>query len=698
MLINKLKNKLRLKSKSKSNIKEKIQLLPIEIEGYREGNSISAESLSIERVEVLVAWCFAQTPFRNEHFAFCSSLVLACIVEYPRAAYRLIMLLKGCGQSIPLSNDEFLQLQQQVLDGLKVGVAIITYNRLDLLQKNVEQISNYTQSGITLVVADDGSTDGTAQWCADQKIACSHVDNSGVVANKNRALYYLHEVEKCDVSILLEDDCYPVESGWEKSWALSALVWGHVNFAHQRILSQADKLFSGCGDIESPFRSQLVTGQCTATSYAALQKVGYLNSIFKGYGCGHVEWSERFLHHGFNGGPDSEKVFACINTGLLSDDAPTHKSNDDILRNRKIKSQIKQDKQFQFPWHNGSERLKFIDDVASMTVAQYNLPTREKTPIELNDNFLFIHISKTAGTSFRIALEKQYSVWGDYGNKTTETNANIQHHVYDQGQPYSLKNQFVTENRTWLMGHVALNKYSDFVSARNIISFVRNPVEQVISHYNHFVTHHGFKGALDEFLQRNSIQNFQSKNLNLLPISLVGFVGITEQYNESLDLINAYYDLNIKPLKINVNNLQVHTRDKLPASTINKIIELSKKDEKLYQQAQLLFKQRESLLEKGEEWTYGHFEINPNNMLIGCAYYSHSSDAVELQIFRNGIEFKTVIAKRFYGGFVKANFPRERYIGIHQPLGKDFVAKDNIEIFVKKTQQKLTITPLRIKQ
>lgn len=689
MIINKLKNKIKRKAKP--------QFLPIEVEKYLETESINADLLSDDRVETLVNWCFTKAPLRNEYFAFCTSLLLACIANYPRVAYRLVMLLKGSGQSSPLSNDDFSHLQQQVLQDLKIGVAVITHNRLDMLQKNTQKITKYTQSDIALVVADDGSEDGTAQWCAGQKIGCSHVDNSGVVANKNRALYYLHEVEKCDISILLEDDCYPVESGWEKTWALSALVWGHVNFAHQRILSQTDKLFSGQGDIESPFRSQLVTGQCTATSYLALQKVGYLNNLFKGYGCGHVEWSERFLHHGFNGGPDNEKVFACINTGLFSDDAPTHKSEDDISRNRKIKLKIKQDKQFQLPWINESERMKFLADVDSMALVQHNLPTRDKTLLEVSDNFLFIHIAKTAGTSFRVALEQKYSVWKDYGNKAKDTSATVQCYIYDQGQTLLLKSQFITENKTWLIGHIALHKYNDFVSVRNVISFVRNPVEQVISHYNHFVTHHGFMGTLDEFLQRNSILNFQSKSLNHLPISLVGFVGITEQYNESLDIINAYYGLEIESLKINVNNKQVHTQDKLLPSSINKIIELNKKDEKLYLQAQSLFKQRKTLFEQGKEWTYGYFEINQNNMLVGCAYYSHSTDVVELQIFRNGIEYKTILAKNFYGAFVKANFPQERYIGIHLPLAKDFVAEDKIEIFVKKTQQKLTIRPLIVK-
>jgi GT2 family glycosyltransferase len=57
---------------------------------------------------------------------------------------------------------------------------IPSYNGKDLLDECVQSIMSYTDTPYEIIVVDDGSSDGTAQFCMDQKITfISLPDNRG---------------------------------------------------------------------------------------------------------------------------------------------------------------------------------------------------------------------------------------------------------------------------------------------------------------------------------------------------------------------------------------------------------------------------------------------------------------------------------------------------------------------------------------
>src|SRR5690242_19355284 len=98
----------------------------------------------------------------------------------------------------------------------ELGLGIITYNRKEALQKCLERIRSFTRTPYQLVVADDGSEDGSAEWARAQGISVVTGQRRGVVWNRNRALAYLHEWTTCDPILMLEDDAWPAEPGWEQ--------------------------------------------------------------------------------------------------------------------------------------------------------------------------------------------------------------------------------------------------------------------------------------------------------------------------------------------------------------------------------------------------------------------------------------------------------------------------------------------------
>ncbi|WP_417697027.1 glycosyltransferase [Psychromonas sp.] len=669
---------------------------------YQKKGSIDSEELTIEVIKLNLVWFKSCSQISSEQGEYLQALVIAAESNYPVQAYQLFTLYRYFNPSAAISFIDSALLAKSALANIKIGVAVITYNRLKRLQGNIKNIKAFSNKNTLIVVADDGSKDGTKRWCDENDIACISQTNSGVVANKNRALYYLHEVEQCDVSILLEDDCKPIAQGWDETWALTALTWGHVNFAHKRVIAPS-KLIKGIGEIYSPFISKAVTGQCTATSLTAFEKNGYLNPIFKGYGCGHVEWTQRFVKQGFNGEMGNSSGFPCINVGLLSEDAPTHKSEDDIQRNQSLKKSLKSKQGYINPWLDDDEKAAFIRAINSIfNVDKENrfsiTQPRELSDHETNNNFFFIHIPKTAGTSFRRTLEDKFTVLGDYGEKSKYTAQEIKTSIYKEKSPFAFKKQFKVMENTWVTGHVSFPHYSDMVSARHIIAFVRDPVEQVISHFNHYVTYHGFKGDIEQFLKRPAASNFQRKNLNPMPLGLIGYIGLTDCYDESIDLINGYYNLNLAVKNANVNGKKTIEKEAISVALRKQISEQNKQDIECVKQVRFLHKQRIKLSQENKQWVYSHFMINPNNVLIGCAYYSHSEKPVEFEVLCNGEVIETVVADGFYGGQPKVNFPRERYIGVHVALSTHCKKGDKIEVFAKETGQQLTFKPLVIKK
>lgn len=80
------------------------------------------------------------------------------------------------------------------LEDLKVTVYITTFNRLALLKRAIESVLNQSHQNIELIVADDGSTDGTQEYLRQQQehakliAICNDGGSKGACYGRNRAI------------------------------------------------------------------------------------------------------------------------------------------------------------------------------------------------------------------------------------------------------------------------------------------------------------------------------------------------------------------------------------------------------------------------------------------------------------------------------------------------------------------------------
>ena len=312
-------------------------------------------------------------------------------------------------------------------------------------------------------------------------------------------------------------------------------------------------------------------------------------------------------------------------------------------------------------------------------------PPKLKPVKKLPHSFLFVHIPKTAGTSFRKSAEELYPTLGDYGNKSLHTSELIMEHCYQQPDMYTLKRAFEHDNQI-LSGHFLSQKYLDFVDTRRILSFVRDPFEQVVSHYNHCVTHLGYEGEFDAFIKLPKYCNVQSRYLNVLPVALFGFVGLTAKYDESLAFINQKFGLEVSFKQDNVGLEKTQVKETLTPEQCEVIATNNSLDVTLFNQVKVLFEQRVTCQNNNLVWVHSCGHINPNHILVGCAYYEQREDAVELELFINNKLVKQFYADQFTGLYPKAKFPRARYVGFHVNL-THFDHVDQVQLKVHETGQ-----------
>lgn len=259
-----------------------------------------------------------------------------------------------------------------------LGIAIVTYRRPERLRLLVEAIQRLTSSPHRLVVADDGSGDGSVEWARACGLAVVTGPNRGVAWNKNRGLFTLAAL-RCDPLLLIEDDVHPVAPGWERHWIEGTRRWHHLAFHHPKV---AKHTVGGAGTPQDPFVNPAATAQCLSLSAHVLRQVGFLDSRFHGWGHEHAEWTTRIKRAGYGYKeillPDGRRAKAqlYLSGGLHSVDTLSFRDEAQALRNRAVAARLRGEGLYRRPWQSQEERHEFLSEQAAAGVAGEELARR----------------------------------------------------------------------------------------------------------------------------------------------------------------------------------------------------------------------------------------------------------------------------------------------------------------------------------
>ena len=305
----------------------------------------------------------------------------------------------------------------------------------------------------------------------------------------------------------------------------------------------------------------------------------------------------------------------------------------------------------------------------------------------------FIHIPKTAGTSFREAAIRQWGqhrVWSDYGD--TEHTSKVVRDLVHRKSDYFGFQQHLHESRIRLLsGHAPVRYFRRIFPAAQLVTLLRDPIERTLSHYNTARTKQGYSDSFEAFCNIPEHQNVQSRYLEQLPIELIGFVGITERYAQSVAMFNRMYAQKLKVMTLNLHReSNVDTTTTLNEQGLEIATAINQQDLQLYRTALSLFETRLALEENGQTYTHAKVQKIEGRRLEGWAINMCSPETpVVVDIYHNGTVVGSRQATQYVPAMKERNAGRSGYVGFTFMFDQAPQAGDTIEVKVKASGQVL---------
>lgn len=177
-----------------------------------------------------------------------------------------------------------------------------------------------------------------------------------------------------------------------------------------------------------------------------------------------------------------------------------------------------------------------------------------------------IHIPKTAGTSFREGLKRQFGrrLLTDYGDRPLSDSISDRWRRLKTLMKVRSRADDLVANYDAVHGHFIATKYFPLGDRAVFCAFFRDPVERVVSHYRHVLrnpnpdnpvwAHGGPTGmTLGQYASLPRQQRVYALFTSGLPMDRFTFVGLTEEYKTSLDLFQAIFGVDIEYHHVNVD-------------------------------------------------------------------------------------------------------------------------------------------------
>jgi len=207
-----------------------------------------------------------------------------------------------------------------------------------------------------------------------------------------------------------------------------------------------------------------------------------------------------------------------------------------------------------------------------------------------------IHIPKCAGTTFRHILEGIYGrrMWANYGAIFTR----------EQARP-----DLVPPDTACIHGHFFADAFADLFPQGRLVTWVRHPVERVLSNYYFFLRHpeipdgccqalHRDRLTLRQFADLEWMRNESTRYLAGKSFRDFAFVGVTEQFSRSLTRFQAVFGGCLPAVEPHDNVNPDRRTENYPVSGADYgyILERNLTDLRWYQQAVLALAAEETAL------------------------------------------------------------------------------------------------------
>lgn len=178
---------------------------------------------------------------------------------------------------------------------------------------------------------------------------------------------------------------------------------------------------------------------------------------------------------------------------------------------------------------------------------------------------VFVHIPKTGGTSIRKAAAAYFSdenVLYDYGATAPLTSPLVRELLYEKDDIEGLASQMLKSNIEFLSGHFKRERYHSVLPHATFITWVRDPVDRVLSLHRHRTKTHPNTPDLEEFSRTLAFRNGIVEQAGSEP-DRYAFIGVLERHDESVARLNEIMGLDIA---IRHDNAAIESHEHRPSA------------------------------------------------------------------------------------------------------------------------------------
>lgn len=300
-----------------------------------------------------------------------------------------------------------------------------------------------------------------------------------------------------------------------------------------------------------------------------------------------------------------------------------------------------------------------------------------------------VQIPETAGSNLRLAACR---LWGsnkivsDYGPDNRHTSEAVVDLIHLEKDFHRFKTYLDTESIAMFTSHAPLRKLRRIFPVNDIVTFLRDPVDLVISRF-HAAVREGYKNDLLTFASNRAHQNIQSRFLHSVPIELLGFVGLSERFAESLTLLNSQYGCNLTELTATTTGPDHQDcNNKLK----QQIAQLNKDDIALYETASELFETRLQLVASETPYVHGRVQRLNESTIQGWAVANHSDEPCKIRLHVNDTCVAIMPASEYLPTLKERNVSRDGYVGFSYQFKKQLAPKDKVSCYIHCSEQLLT--------